>query len=454
MGKSPKTKSKKSKHTGKEPREPNLTVANPTGPVVGNEKSRATPEGHVEDVAESSTGHKSHPLDKDATVGNDGQPEVPSVADMWKMLQMVTGQLSKMTEKVAPVPVVQPAGPVAVTVEEGDAVEIIKSPVRSTRKKVDYLSMLDHVSRLGTKQFQGSIDPIVADEWKDRLVRNFTSTRCPVDYRKDIAVHFLEGDAHNWWTAVEKRMGDRVCTFDDFEKEFIKKYFPTEAWDRMEGKFLDLVQGNRSVREYEAEFNRLRRYVGRELDGEAVQVRRFTRGLRLELRTALAATVFTSVTELVERAANVEINLGELNRANQAGAQPRSNQGSGVMDRKRKWVPETTKPYCATCGKQHAGQCRAAIGACGKCGSKDHGTQNCSAISQTPGQAPATNAERGVCFHCKAPGHIARECPKRYGDRRRDEPPAKRQSVAPRVYELSKEAGDSETFSSITGKSL
>ena len=151
----------------------------------------------------------------------------------------------------------------------------------------------------------GSTDPIVADEWRSRLKRNFKSTRCPEDYQRDIAVHFLEGDAHNWWLTVEKRRGDEVRSFADFEDEFNKKYFPPEAWDRLECAYLDLVQGNRMVREYDEEFNRLRRYVGRELEEEQAQVRRFIRGLRIEIRNHCLVRTFNSVSELVERAAMI-----------------------------------------------------------------------------------------------------------------------------------------------------
>ena len=101
---------------------------------------------------------------------------------------------------------------------------------------------------------------------------------------RDIAVHFLEGDAHNWWLAVDKQTNGSLESFAEFEVEFNRKYFLAEAWDSLEAKFLDLVQGRRTVREYEEEFNRLRRFVGRELENEAVQVRRFIRGLRPELK--------------------------------------------------------------------------------------------------------------------------------------------------------------------------
>ena len=57
------------------------------------------------------------------------------------------------------------------------------------------------------------------------MVRNFCSTRCPEDYQKDIAVHFLEGDAHNWWLALDKRTNSAIERFSDFEVEFTTSTF-------------------------------------------------------------------------------------------------------------------------------------------------------------------------------------------------------------------------------------
>ena len=155
--------------------------------------------------------------------------------------------------------------------ETAEVVELDPEPVRAVRK-VDYLSVLEHIGRMGTKNFKGSTDLIEADKWRSRLIRNFKSSRCPDDYKKDIAVDFLEGDAHNWWIAVEKRTEGSIERIEDFEYEFNKKYFPAEAWDRLEAKLLHLTQGRRTVREYEEELNCLRRYVGKELEDETVLV--------------------------------------------------------------------------------------------------------------------------------------------------------------------------------------
>ena len=94
-------------------------------------------------------------------------------------------------------------------------------------------------------------------------------------------VHFLEGDAQNLWLSVDKHTNGNFRDFPDFEGEFNRKYFPAEAWDWLEAKFLDFTQGRRTVREYEEEFNRLKQFVGKKLEDEAVQVRRFICGLRV-----------------------------------------------------------------------------------------------------------------------------------------------------------------------------
>ncbi|KAG7564179.1 Reverse transcriptase domain [Arabidopsis suecica] len=144
--------------------------------------------------------------------------------------------------------VMAPMVQVAEKLKDGDSEVVdVNSHSFSSRKSRDYLSLLEHVSRLGTRHFTGSSDPIVVDEWRSCLKRNFSSTRFLEDYRKDIAVHFLEGDAHNWWLTVEKRKGDQIRSFSDFVEEFNKKFFPPETSNRLECAYLDLVQGNQTI---------------------------------------------------------------------------------------------------------------------------------------------------------------------------------------------------------------
>jgi len=69
---------------------------------------------------------------------------------------------------------------------------------------------------------------------------------------------------------------------------------------------MNLAQETRSVRAYEQAFTRLRRYLYNRQDDEALMVRRFLRGLRLEIWGRLQAVKYDSVNELTERAVNVE----------------------------------------------------------------------------------------------------------------------------------------------------
>ncbi|KAF3555280.1 hypothetical protein F2Q69_00013225 [Brassica cretica] len=57
------------------------------------------------------------------------------------------------------------------------------------------------------------------------LEGNFRATRCPDEFKKDVAVYYLEKDAMSWWLCVDRYLGDN------------------------------------SVRRYESEFTRLGQYV-------------------------------------------------------------------------------------------------------------------------------------------------------------------------------------------------
>ena len=261
------------------------------GPADGADGQRPR---ELEDEGESShAGHQDgrREIGGNVTAGLDNPATEPSMKDVLEAMKAMGTQMVALTQVFTPL-VNSSVGqtgtiPTAIPlpgrrVEQVAEVVELDPPPRAVRR-MDYLKLLEHIAKMGTKHFAGSVDPLEADEWRSRLVRNFNSTRCPEEYQKDIAVHFLEGDAHNWWLALDKRTNGNIERFSDFVVEFNHKYFPAEAWDRLEAKFLDLVQGRRTVREYGEEFNRLRCYVGKELEDESVQVRRFIRGLRVEL---------------------------------------------------------------------------------------------------------------------------------------------------------------------------
>ena len=64
-----------------------------------------------------------------------------------------------------------------------------------TASHPDFLKIVMIMKNLGTKRYQGGTDPFEADAWLHNLKQKFAATRCPVEFKKDVAVYYLEKDA-------------------------------------------------------------------------------------------------------------------------------------------------------------------------------------------------------------------------------------------------------------------
>ncbi|XP_033139447.1 uncharacterized protein LOC117131306 [Brassica rapa] len=103
----------------------------------------------------------------------------------------------------------------------------------------------------------------------------------------------------------------------------------------------------------------------------------------------------------------------------------------------------------------HSGVCRAAMGACHRCGSMDHKVRDCPEEDQRPKSQNRSTGER-VCYNCGETGHFKNQCPKdaqSAGKRPSDgpQPAAKRQAIMPRMYTIGDESSDPSTSRPITG---
>ncbi|XP_010463196.1 PREDICTED: uncharacterized protein LOC104743857 [Camelina sativa] len=160
-------------------------------------------------------------------------------------------------------------------------------------------------------------------------------------------------------------------TWMDFVGEFSTKYFPQEALDRMEVRFLGLTQGNRTVRELDAEFSRLVGYAGRDLEPESAQVRRFLLALRDNLRTHCRVRSYATRAELVETEAGIEDHLRSQVVVVSPPAQPKQTQSHFVPSK-------DGKPAQGQKGKFDTMQRSGSSGAgCFRCGSLEHRVVSC-----------------------------------------------------------------------------
>ena len=73
-------------------------------------------------------------------------------------------------------------------------------------------------------------------------------------------------------------------TWQRFKDLFYEKYFPASTQDKMLSQFLGLKQGNRSVAQYEVEFNRLVKFTPKGIkDSNRAKIQKFRNCLNVEL---------------------------------------------------------------------------------------------------------------------------------------------------------------------------
>lgn len=133
----------------------------------------------------------------------------------------------------------------------------------------------------------------------------------------------------------------------------------------MEQAFLRLEQGEKSVREYDAEFTKLSKYVYYGNGDKSIIVHKFLRGLKPDIGSQLQPDTFGSLFKLVEKEVNVEESVeAERKATSTIGSNPRSrtdqsggnrlrvNQGEEKKGQfKKKGRPAGAQPKCFTCGR-------------------------------------------------------------------------------------------------------
>ena len=316
------------------------------------------------------------------------------------------------------------------------------APVPTTSHP-DFLKIVMIMKNLGTKRYQGGTDPFEADAWLHNLEQNFAATRCPVEFKKDVAVYYLEKDAISRWLCVERNFGDFNLSWADFRTAFVRKYFPPEARDRLEIKFMELVQGGLSVRKYEAEFTRLRKYVHYGREDEMMIIRKFLRGLNPYIRSRLEAVEFHRLADLVERAVNVEEAIAAERASSSNAAQPR--RPSVLFQPQPHSAMQRGRGGRAFRGGRSGGS-RPRTPTCFTCGQLGHVRRDCPTVGQFQPAVPSNI----TCFTCGERGHYATSCPRTHlaqpvvSSARPARPvnpplplpPAKRQATAGRAYAL------------------
>nr|KYP51978.1 hypothetical protein KK1_026188 [Cajanus cajan] len=136
----------------------------------------------------------------------------------------------------------------------------------------------------------------------------FMVMHCHEERKLVYVVYMLVGEASFWWKGAQAMMEARgeVVNWENFRKVFLEKYFPHSARYAKEDEFLRLQQGNMYVQGYVVKFEHLARYYSQAIT-ETWGCRKFSEGLRYELKKANVPMGMVEFPVLVEKEKIVEI---------------------------------------------------------------------------------------------------------------------------------------------------
>ncbi|KAJ4717071.1 Retrotransposon protein, putative, Ty3-gypsy subclass [Melia azedarach] len=244
------------------------------------------------------------------------------------------------------------------------------------------MHVVEQFRKLQPPFFEGSINPLVAEEWVRELEKIFRLIDCTDQQKVTCATYMLKRSASHW-----------------FKELFNEKYFPQSLRDDKEAEFIQLTQGSKSLIEYERKFEELSRFAPHLVDTEARKARRFERGLKPELRkliSVLELKTYSSVLQKAQILAKDEVegtasepkDVGQNSQNKKTWIKPHLKRSDKWKGKKRQRDDKTEKrdlPLCETCGRYHGGTCYRKTGACFKCGKPGHFIQNCPEMKNVQG---------------------------------------------------------------------
>jgi hypothetical protein len=239
-------------------------------------------------------------------------------------------------------------------------------------------------------EFVGEYVQAKAGEWIQRMGDILESMECSENDKVTFVIRFFRGNACNWWEGTKAYMvaSQVEMNWVNFKRLFISHYIPESYQFQMERELNELKQGNMSVADYTMKFNELVRYVveGNDAPSEAWKMKKYRFGLRADIAHDVSMQQVANFGDLVQKSYHAEANLKAIRRERGEAMQKKKDSGKynlhlhtkGSLNKgKQNYSPRSPRK-CPDCGNHHTGECMKG---------------------------------RGVCYHCKQPGHMRYECP-------------------------------------------
>ncbi|XP_043717697.1 uncharacterized protein LOC122665607 [Telopea speciosissima] len=126
--------------------------------------------------------------------------------------------------------------------------------------------------------------------WISASKKAFNVLKC-TDVQKLICAGYeLQNEAEAWWKATKPNLKTAHLNpiWEQFKEVFFKNYFPESFRERKEAEFSALVQGSKSVLDYQQRFEDLYHFSPEHPKGEVSKTKKFEKGLKPEIGSVLS----------------------------------------------------------------------------------------------------------------------------------------------------------------------
>ncbi|KAA0037610.1 hypothetical protein E5676_scaffold249G00420 [Cucumis melo var. makuwa] len=166
-----------------------------------------------------------------------------------------------------------------------------------------------------------------------------------------------EKEAEEWWKSILTRRSDALTlAWQTFIDIFEDKYYPSTYCVAKRDEFLILKQGALSVAKYKHNYTKLSQYVDVILASKLDKCTKFERGLCSEICTPV-----TTIVEWSDFSQLVETNL---RRQSHRAPSHSARSVVGLQAAEKSVSSVTRQTPCASCGRNHRGQCLMGASAC------------------------------------------------------------------------------------------
>jgi hypothetical protein len=134
---------------------------------------------------------------------------------------------------------------------------------RNSRGEFPPEDITGELQKIKLLEFVGGRASERAEAWLEGMTRCFSLRDYASNSKEKITIFQLRDSALNWWGNLERQLHltPDTVSWELFEERFRRKYLPAYYEEQQVGAFHALVQGNKTVEEYEIRFMELVKYV-------------------------------------------------------------------------------------------------------------------------------------------------------------------------------------------------